>query len=588
MKRFDLHDQRLQLYLAWTALVVAILAYMLWMSYETILRYDTFKATAFDLGNMDQAIWNTLHGRLFQFTNQGADWYGPPTRLAFHVEPILLPISLLYLFHADPRILLVFQTVVLATGALPVFLLTRRIIPEWPLLAPVMCVSYLLAPALLGLNLFDFHPLALATPLLLYAVLALEQKRYGWFLLCCLLASACKEEVPLVVACLGILVVWKYKLPRLGLVLIIGGAVWSFIAFKVVMPHFNPGAQNNNFWYRYEDLGSSPGAAIVNLLVHPWLIFTLLLTLNRLYYLASLFRSTGFLAILAPEWLIPALPNLAVNLMSFDALLNSGVYHYNASIIPFVVIAAIHGTRRLLDTWYQWRGNEEKKVARIEQVERVEQAEQRRTPVLALTLTGLSGLPGVANLPKLRTLPLLSHMPNTLTRFTRFSKRVVLVQKRYWQRFSVRMIPLAESISVARLQYVVCSWLLAMTVLNIIIMIPLLNIFWADHLPGNREKHIQQLLAMIPPDASVSASSNLNPHLTERLYVTVFPELTYLPNGKNQNEKATVQYVIVDLNAFFPEDRVRATDELNQLRRSGQFRDLAQAEGVILLQRIGP
>src|SRR5947207_12662830 len=113
-----------------------MLVYRLAMSYEAIMRYATFKATAFDLGNMDQVLWNTIHGRLFQFTNQGADWYGPPTRLAIHFEPIILPLSLLYLFHADPRILLVFQTLALVAGALAVFLLTRKYLAEWPLLAP--------------------------------------------------------------------------------------------------------------------------------------------------------------------------------------------------------------------------------------------------------------------------------------------------------------------------------------------------------------------------------------------------------------------------------------------------------------------
>src|SRR6266700_5908490 len=138
MKRLNVQDKNIQLRLAWILLAVITCVYIVWMSYETILRYDTFKATAFDLGNMDQAIWNTIHGRPFQFTNQGADWYGPPTRLGFHFEPILLPISLLYLFHADPRVLLVFQTLVLATGAVPVFLLTRKSLPDWPLLAPIM------------------------------------------------------------------------------------------------------------------------------------------------------------------------------------------------------------------------------------------------------------------------------------------------------------------------------------------------------------------------------------------------------------------------------------------------------------------
>src|SRR3989441_6916529 len=170
MKRFDLHAQQK---LAWGLLIFIMLVYMVDMSYQAILRYETFKAGAFDLGNMDQVLWNTLHGRLFQFSNQAIDWYGPPTRLAIHFEPILLPLSLLYAFHADPRILLIFQTLALASGALPVFLLTRKHIPEWPLLSPCMAIAYLLSPALLGLNIFDFHPVSIATPLLLYAILAL-------------------------------------------------------------------------------------------------------------------------------------------------------------------------------------------------------------------------------------------------------------------------------------------------------------------------------------------------------------------------------------------------------------------------------
>src|SRR6266571_5108680 len=281
LKRFDVHRQ---LWIAWILLILFMLVYMLEMSHQAVLRYDTFKATAFDLGNMDQVLWNTIHGRWFQFTNQAIDWYGPPTRLAIHVEPILLPLSLLYAFHADPRILLVFQTLALAAGALPIFLLTRKYLPEWPLLAPLMTVVYLLSPALLGLNIFDFHPISLATPLLLYAVLALTYKRYGWFIVACVLASACKEDIPLAIAMLGLFVIWKYKLPRLGLTLAVGGLLWSFIAFGIVIPHFYPGAQHNNFWYRYEALGSSPGEAVVNVILHPWLLFTTFITLDRVYY----------------------------------------------------------------------------------------------------------------------------------------------------------------------------------------------------------------------------------------------------------------------------------------------------------------
>src|SRR6185312_7288673 len=298
MKFFKQFDQRKQQRLAWGLLILAVVVYTLVMSIQSILRYVTFKATAFDLGNMDQVIWNTIHGRPFQFTNQAIDWYGPPNRLGVHAEPILLPISLLYYFYADPRILLVFQTVVLAAGAPAVFLLTRRYLPSWPLLAAVMTVGYLLSPALIGINIFDFHPDCMATPLLLYALLALTYRRYGWFLVLCFLTCSCKEDMPLAVAFLGLLLIWKYKLPRLGIVLFIGGALWTFVAFKWIIPHFYTGVQSNNFWYRYRAYGSTPVEAIFNLLFHPWLLFTEIVTLERVYYIFGLLRSTGFLALL--------------------------------------------------------------------------------------------------------------------------------------------------------------------------------------------------------------------------------------------------------------------------------------------------
>ena len=510
MQRFD---RRAQLWLAWIFLAVVTIVYSLEMSHQAILRYETFKATAFDLGNMDQVLWNTLHGRLFQFTNQAIDWYGPPTRLAIHFEPIILPLSLLYSLGADPRILLVFQTLALASGSLPVFLLTRKIIPQWPLLASLMATAYLLAPALIGLNIFDFHPVALATPLLLYALLVLEYKHYAWFLVACVLAACTKEDVPLAIAMFGILVIWKYKLPRLGLTLLIGGALWSLIVFRIIIPHFYPGVQANNFWYRYEELGSSPGAAILNLFVRPWVFFSLFFTIDRLYYLLSLVRGAGFLPLLAPEWLLPTLPSLAVNLLSTDPLLYSGVYHYNASIIPFVMIAAIHGTRRFLALWQGWQqgvssttnvqgnlaialsnGNELPVGTRFiasSTTASSTTASAATTPALALSLTSVALLwsslldagKRIGSLLKAR-----------LTRLTLPNWR-----EAQWQRFSKRMQPLARSTSPARLQWTTFAWITVMLGLNLVLMTGALSSFWADHDPGSREQHINQVLAMIRP-----------------------------------------------------------------------------------------
>jgi uncharacterized membrane protein len=603
MKRFDL---RVQQKIAWGLLILIMIIYMVDMSYQAILRYETFKASAFDLGNMDQVLWNTLHGRFFQFTNQAIDWYGPPTRLAIHFEPIILPLSLLYAFHADPRILLVFQTLALGSGALPVFLLTRRYIPEWPIFAPLMATAYLLSPALLGLNIFDFHPVSLANPLLLYAILALTYKHYLWFLIACILACMCKEDIPLSVALLGILLIWKYKLPRLGTALFIGGLLWSFLAFKVIIPHFYPGVQANNYWYRYEALGSSPGAAVANLIIHPWLLFTTFFTLDRFYYLVGLVRSVGFLPLLAPAWLLPTLPSLAVNLLSTDPLLYSGVYQYNATIIPFVMLSAIHGARHLILIWKGWR---QEYPTPLQQPETeptlvgpglaptsgtltpaletiVLESSAHSNPTLTTSRSPANGLTTYAHLAGGSYFIALFNS-SLLTWFNRMFEslkprvfRLTLPAWRHeqWQRFSARMTPLAKKLTIFQLQWVLFTWIVLLIGLNYVIAIPQLNAFWADHTPGSREEQIQRVLALIPPDASVSAGTDLNPHLSERQLLAVFPSVCLDIHCNH-----TVQYVVVDLKNLSVENLAEATGELNAL--SKLYRPLARAEGVVLLVR---
>jgi len=603
----NLLETRRQQLIAWWLLLLAVVVYALEMSYQAMLRYDVFKATAFDLGNMDQVLWNTIHGRWFQFTNQAVDWYGPPTRLALHFEPILLPLSLPYAFRADPHILLVFQTLALASGALPVFLLTCKYIPEWPLIAAGMAIAYLLSPALLGLNIFDFHPISFATPFLLYAVLALTYKRYWWFILACILAASCKEDIPFSLAILGLFLIWKYKLPRLGIALTIGSFLWSFVAFAIIIPHFYPGAQHNNFWYRYEVLGSSPSDAIGNLILHPWLLFTTFLTLDHFYYLAGLFRSTGFLCLLAPEWLLLAIPSLAENLLSTDPLLYSGVYHYNAAIIPFVMLAAIHGTRRLITFWQQWRGEYSAKETWFPQQRTNKASQIPPTATVHLKDSTVSLVDGLAYasiladiykslssvitswftaskhfieqvLSRLEQSPPYTRLATFISARRSSLTRVLSIQ---WQCFSQRMAPLARGNSVLRLQWITFTWIIVMAGLNLAITAPLLENFLADHTPGSREQHIQQLLSMIPPDASVSAGSNLNPHVSERQRLAVFPSIS----DSGHDTPDTVQYIIVDLNAVFPEDRVATDNEINHLLRSGQYIELARAEGVVLLVR---
>src|SRR5262249_27012725 len=47
--------------LAWALVLTSLLLDALLVGQHALVRYQSYHADAFDLGNMDQAVWNTLH-----------------------------------------------------------------------------------------------------------------------------------------------------------------------------------------------------------------------------------------------------------------------------------------------------------------------------------------------------------------------------------------------------------------------------------------------------------------------------------------------------------------------------------------------
>ncbi len=74
----------------------------------------------------------------------------------------------------------------LAAGAWPVYRLARHRLS--PLSAAAAGVAYLLNPFTQNLSLFEFHFIAFAVPLLLFAAAAYQRQRFGEFAAWCLAA----------------------------------------------------------------------------------------------------------------------------------------------------------------------------------------------------------------------------------------------------------------------------------------------------------------------------------------------------------------------------------------------------------------
>jgi uncharacterized membrane protein len=335
--------------LPWPAIAMWLLVglYTIFFSAASIQKHLAFQSTDFDLGNLSQVMWNTLHGQPFLLTNpEGAQ---PEMSLGIHVWLIVLPVSLLYALWSDPRILLIFQSLVIALGAWPVYWLARDVLPErlassqFPILPFAFAIVYLLFPALQSANMFDFHPLALAPTLLLLAFHALERERWGWFVLWAALAMACQEDVALMVCMMGLYLLIARRNWRAGLATLATAAAWFIVAVGLILPHFDT-AGASPFASRYGYLGDTPLAMALTFITRPGVVLRALFTPSKLAYLRDLLTPVGFLSLLAPQALMISLPPVLTNLLSTKELMhNLEGFHYGVTAVPFVVVSGAYG-----------------------------------------------------------------------------------------------------------------------------------------------------------------------------------------------------------------------------------------------------
>jgi uncharacterized membrane protein len=319
-----------------------VAAYAVLFVFATVLHYAAFHYARFDLGNMVQAVWSTLHGHPLETTGLGGHQH---SRLGSHVDPFLILLAPLLWIWSSPVLLLVLQVLAVASGALPVFWLARKHL-ESPRAGAHFALAYLLYPATQATALTDpssFHPVAFAVPLILFAVWFLDEDRLVAFSVCALLAATTKEEIPLAVGCLGIWYAVRKGRRMFGLGLFTVGLGITFFNFLWVIPHFSP-TGGNPFAARYAAVGGTPEGMVEKLFTDPSAFVHAVATGHKVGYLALLLLPFLGLWALEPLLFLGALPDLAINLLSNRSTSLSA--HWTEGIIPFIVAASVFGAAR--------------------------------------------------------------------------------------------------------------------------------------------------------------------------------------------------------------------------------------------------
>ena len=352
--RFPIPQIRFRQRVSLLAVAIAAALYLLVFGGLSVARYNAFRAHGLDLGTMDQAAWNTVHGRILERTplyRHPADGSRYENRLLdAKLELIFVPLSALYALWPDPRMLLVVQAAALASAAIPLYLLGRERLTAMPApdgAAALLAVAYLAYLPLHYVNMADFHPSALMIPPLIAAWRAMRLRRWPHYYLWLGLALCCRVDAAFIGLGIGAVMLFAQRGTRRHGAWTMGIALaWLVLDFAVVVPAvraaYGPGA-GDLLSRRFETLGGSPLGILRTLVERPIYILGLLVDLEKAQTLFDLLAPPAFLGLLAPWALVPALPMLAINLLSESTWQQSIHAHYMAPVIPFVWIAAVEG-----------------------------------------------------------------------------------------------------------------------------------------------------------------------------------------------------------------------------------------------------
>ena len=509
--------------LGWLLVSLGVAVFVIFFSRYLFALHDAYQTHAEDMGIMMQALWNTTHGAPLHQTIcnvvSDSNCLGDVPRLAIHFEPIMAPLALLYALAPSAKTLQVTQALIVALGAFPAYALaSRRLQSAFAGIA--FAALYLLYPSLDAAVTSDFHAVALAAPFLMFALYFLLTRNNVGFAIAAGLAITTKEEVALTIAVIGLYSFFALRRRRMGVIVFALALGW--IVMETLIMHQLSPIGHSPLTSRYSDLGDTPGEMLTYVLTHPLAVaHRYLLDTSRVRYLAALLAPVAFLALFSPGALMIGAPVILLNMLSNNETMYSGYAQYSIELTPIIIYAAIDGADRLrtvLAPARSWsRALFAPGMARAAALWRPCTREFRR------------------QLPQ-RALALPSALLLTLT-----------------------LAPLSASLATQQRQA----------------FLPIgRNYVWPQATAHTRLA--DTIIAHIPASASVSAQSDLAPHLSNRRFVYLFPY-----------RADEADYVLVDVtsNPYPLNDAPAYALNVWQTLTSGLFQVVVAQDGYLLLKR---
>lgn len=361
-----------------------------------VFRYDNFDYGKFDLGNMNQMVWNTLNGRFMYLT----DYFGTnlPRWAMSHVDPILVLFVPLFALMPHPMLLTYAQILLILSSCFLVYKIAYlELKSKWA--ATFLGISFLFYPAVGYITAWTgFHGVSAVIPFFFGAFYVFE-KMYKenkfttkgivlfWILL--VLTMSGKEQLPLYVILYGLFIL-LFRNPylhdfefnkvtkkwfkgfmgsfvtKLSLSMVVIGSIWFVYAFFILIPQYahyrvtgfdsfvvSLGLESstardvdlpNYFLARYDVFGDSYAQVFFNMLIRPDSVVRVFFGGDRVDNLIKTVGPMAYLPLAYPPLLALSVPDFMINyLTSADGVGTSEITNHRISmIIPVLFISTIY------------------------------------------------------------------------------------------------------------------------------------------------------------------------------------------------------------------------------------------------------
>jgi uncharacterized membrane protein len=309
-------------------------AFFLFFASASLGRHYGMATCALDLGYYANAVYHFGRGHFFQQS------IIPGDRFLNHCSPLLALLGPLTYLFKNPAYLLPIQSLLLASGIPLVYAAARPAAgSRWP--AAALAAAFALSPGLHGAALFDFHPRALAVPLVLGAFYFFGRAKVAAALACAVLAALAHEELALhavVLVAVGGIAAGRRRAGLVAAAALAAYAVFAVAVYPALTYAPGLGPASNTFLTRHlafaRALGG--GAAPPSLLAE-----------KAGYLVASVAPVAAFLPA-AGVYLLAVLTPLALPAATAVPPAFKIGCQYPLALVPFLFGAAAMGARRLV------------------------------------------------------------------------------------------------------------------------------------------------------------------------------------------------------------------------------------------------